>query len=272
MNPPAIVGIGASGAIMALLAATFMCSFHTEAVFHAGRMRWISLRLAVPALIPFAAAGGSQVDYSAHFGGAVAGLAMGFLMQALWRENEPKPGGRSLAAAVGIVGLLGAVAAFGMVSLNYGRWIQGDPRLAPASDLKGTTEEIAARSAVLVLRYPLDPRVRFYHAMALSKENDLSGMEQDLRLALAQPELLRDNTPPEFGKTLGLLLAAVVASEGRLAEAQGLAAPLCDFPFTDKGSRALVRQMHAESICSYARETDTSAQTLKGARDAYNAR
>ena len=63
MNPPDIVTVGASGAIMALLSATFVCSFHDEAGGVARRMRYLSLRLIIPSLLPSLAGVGAVLVF-----------------------------------------------------------------------------------------------------------------------------------------------------------------------------------------------------------------
>ena len=77
MNPSGPVSVGASGAIMGLLGAAFVCSFHVAAHENKGKMRFWTLRLMVPALIPSS----GHIDYSGHFGGVLAGVAIGYVLQ-----------------------------------------------------------------------------------------------------------------------------------------------------------------------------------------------
>jgi rhomboid protease GluP len=249
MNSPHIVGIGASGAIMALLAAVFMCSLHPEAVFHAKRMRWLSLRIAIPALIPFAAAGGASVDYSCHLGGAIAGLGMGFVLLAIWREGSPRPGHARVALGIDLAGAALAVVAFALVGLNAARWSIVNPRLAPDAEFKGSNKEIMARTPLLVLRYPADPRVRFFHALELEDQQDPEGMEADLRAALADPKLMEETLPVQAPPAATLMLAYAVAQQRRMDEARTIAGPACGYGFTDRGMKGMVRAMRREGLC-----------------------
>lgn len=78
-NPPNVVSVGASGAIMGLLAALFVLTFRER--WGAARLerQVFLLRLLVPALLPVAA--GAHVDVSAHIGGAIGGAVIGLLVR-----------------------------------------------------------------------------------------------------------------------------------------------------------------------------------------------
>src|SRR5258706_4664203 len=84
-NSPNVLSVGASGAIMALLAAALVCSFMFESAQLRRRMQNVSLRFLVPslapALLPLGAATGT--DYGAHIGGAFGGGAPGFFLRRL---------------------------------------------------------------------------------------------------------------------------------------------------------------------------------------------
>lgn len=78
------ISIGASGAGMAILAATFMTGFRLEPGPERQSLQVNMLRFLVPSLLPFAThGGGGVVDIAAHVGGAVVGFAVGTL---LWLE------------------------------------------------------------------------------------------------------------------------------------------------------------------------------------------
>lgn len=249
MGGPAMTSVGASGAIMALLTATFMCSLHPEAVFNAKRMRWIAVRLALPALIPFSAAGGGNTDYSAHMGGAAAGIAMGFVLQAVWPENRPRPEAKKIGGGIALAGLAAAAAAFLLVSMNFGRWSVPDPRLAPEDAIPEASKDAVQRSAELVLRYPRDPRVRYVHAYAMAELGDWTVVEQDLRAGLAEKQLLEENYSPILPVMMRAMLAVSLVEQRRLEEARQEAAPVCSGVHTDPSVRKLVRMLKQEKIC-----------------------
>src|SRR5258706_6029303 len=107
-NSPNVLSVGASGAIMAFLAAALVCSFIFESTQLRRRMQNVSLRFFIqslaPALLPLGA--GAGTDDGANIGGALAGAAMGFVLGEIWPEESPTLKGERFAAAIAIAGLL----------------------------------------------------------------------------------------------------------------------------------------------------------------------
>jgi rhomboid protease GluP len=106
LNPDHIITVGASGAVTALFAATLVLSFH----FPRGPARTglilVAAYVLIPALLPLALlVKGQNVDYAAHFGGALGGTIVGLGMLALWPASEPYPRLRGVAAAIALTGL-----------------------------------------------------------------------------------------------------------------------------------------------------------------------
>jgi len=99
---PNIVSVGASGAISAILAAMFVVGlrFRFGPTALLGEMTGGALVLLIPALIPLglSAASGQNLDYGAHFGGALTGLALGYLLLRLWPRTQPSQRWRSATA------------------------------------------------------------------------------------------------------------------------------------------------------------------------------
>ena len=90
-GPQDIVGVGASGGVMGILAALFAVSGRLPAP-EASAMRTRAMQFLIPSLVPIFYAAGSNVNYFAHAGGAVVGLGLGFALLKLWpfnRANAP---------------------------------------------------------------------------------------------------------------------------------------------------------------------------------------
>jgi rhomboid protease GluP len=136
LNADNVVGVGASGGIVGLFAATIAASFHFPPGPITTRLRTGAVQILVPSLLPFLshAAAGQQIDYAAHLGGAIAGslLALGLLM--LWPRDRLRPrlGWAALTVSVAYIG----VSLFSLLPIAFtrhlvlddpiGRYLVGD--------------------------------------------------------------------------------------------------------------------------------------------------
>lgn len=100
MNAENVFSVGASGAIMALLGALAMLSLHPFARKIKRGIHSITIRIAIPALLPGVSQGTLTVDYAAHFGGFICGTASAAIMLTCWPENLQFPKFRMPAAGV----------------------------------------------------------------------------------------------------------------------------------------------------------------------------
>jgi membrane associated rhomboid family serine protease len=243
LNARGPVSVGASGAIMGLLAAAFVCSFHLAAYETRGKLRVLSLRLIIPALMPTS----GLVDYSCHFGGAATGAMLGFVLQIVWPEMEDRPRfGQAAAVAAGLCAAL-SLAAFVTAGLGYAHVATREDGLIPDTELPHGEAEIEARAAGLSVRYPRDPRGHFYRAIGDLKAQDAAGAESELRAALAQSDVLDTDMPPSLRPTLSGFLAATLHAEGRDQEARPYAGPACGA--TDPGLAKLKAALVKAKLC-----------------------
>jgi rhomboid protease GluP len=251
LNPSNVVSVGASGAIVGLLAVAFVCSFLFESEQLRRRMRKISLRFLLPsllpALLPIGLASTSHVDYGAHIGGAVAGAVLGFMLSEIWAETEPKPPLRRAALWIAVVGLAAATLSFAFVATRYSAYASQEDILIPEQDLPRSADDAAARSAALVDSYPRDPRAHLFRATYFLESRNLAEAERQLRLGLKQRDVLAV-LPSNIQRSLQIVLSVVLVYEGRKDEAKTMAAPFC-------GGASIVefRQLHqileTEGIC-----------------------
>ena len=249
LNPGGPVSVGASGAIMGLLGASLVLSFHAAAEGRRGRLRLLAIRLLIPALLPTSGA----VDYSCHLGGVLTGAVMGLVLNAAWPRSEPKP--PSVRPAQLIAGALAALTALSVLltASQYAAYARREPGLIPDSLIPRKTAD-AAQAADLLSRFPRDPRAYLYQATADLQASPAAGAtgagatgagtdgggiggasadgapvaaEQALRAGLAQTDVLDHDMPPATRDALSATLAGVLADEGRLDEARTAAAPVC---------------------------------------------
>jgi len=231
MNAPEIVSVGASGAIMCVLSATLVLSFHAASYEKRKRMRILSLRVMIPALLPLGSTHG-HVDYSGHIGGVLAGMVMGFLLQIFWAEDDVRPPGEAVAgwtaAGIGLLSLLVLGSAAALPSSAPAE----TPGLIPMDDVPATLKDGLARAGQLAAEYPDDPRARLYAAMSDLKAQDETDAEVELTRALQSPLLGAPELPRTLGTTIRATLSGIYHDQGRVAEAHATAAPLCAAPDT----------------------------------------
>lgn len=90
--PSDTVGVGASGAIMGLLAATFVVSFRLPRGSPRTSLQMRMAQTIVPALLPvFPGSGGGTIDYFAHAGGATGGALVAAMLLAAWPRERAEP-------------------------------------------------------------------------------------------------------------------------------------------------------------------------------------
>jgi rhomboid protease GluP len=249
-NSPKVLSVGASGAIMALLAAALVCSFIFESVQLRRRMQKVSLRFLIPSLAPalLPLGVGAGTDYGAHIGGALAGAAMGFVLGEFWPEASSTPKGQRLASAIAMAGLLAAVISGLLAARYYPHYASQPVALMPDRELPRTLEEGSPRSADLVSRYPRDPRAHFYRAVFFLERKDLADAERELRAALAQQLVFGLDNPRGLNSSLNMMLAIVLVYEGRMPEAKAMAGSAC--APQGRELRELRQMLEAKGVCA----------------------
>jgi rhomboid protease GluP len=227
LNPPAVVSVGASGAIMGLLAAAFVCSFRYPPGALRTQIQITSLQVLIPSLIPLAVSRtGHHVDFAGHLGGALAGAAAGLAMLKTWRPESPAPAFTPLATAISIAGLAAFALAFVPVARAYPSY-NLDALLIPDDQLPKSNAEAKAKSADLAARYPRDPRARLWQAITLIDRKDPAGAERELRAGLAEERILKTRLKPELEARMSGMLALILLERNQDAEAKAAAQPAC---------------------------------------------
>ncbi len=222
LNPGAVLSVGASGAIMATLAALFTLSFHAGAPRPTLMRRVASFSL-FPALMPAVSSGGAMVDVNAHLGGCLAGAVLAFAILIFWQEEEEYPPGRSLAAAIAGVWVALTVWAFYASTHTYVRYAKDGFDYIPVHEMP---KDAQSSSYALVEKYPKDPRAHLYRGLYFMQQYNLSSAEPYFRTAIKLGETSPVMTD-EFKDWSLALLAASVRYQRRAAESAAMVAPLC---------------------------------------------
>ncbi len=240
INPPNLLTVGASGAIMALFAVIFTLSFRFENLVKI-QLQSRAVGVLVPSLIPLGASFGSgRVDYGAHLGGAVAGVLVGLVLVRLWPRDKILPRLQQGAALMAACGCLAIALSLFAVLRSYPLFAQS----IPIDQLPKTEAEIAARAADLLSRYPKDPRSHLYRAVTFVRAQDQVAAELELRAALAEEEMIRQTLGPEFEMRVRGLLATALALQGEMDKAKLEARPACASTATSKPTRNVLDQIH----------------------------
>lgn len=226
VNPSNMVSVGASGAIMGLLAGAYVCSFRYPSGIGRTHMQMNLLRILIPSLIPIATRStGHHIDFGAHLGGALSGLLVGAVILKTWSETSISPRFVKLAGAVAVAGLAAFLVTLVPITNQYRTYVLG-AMMIPKDQMPKSDEEVKSRSADLVAHYPRDPRAHLFRAATLLSTQDSVGAERELRAGLDDRESLGQFSP-ELELRLRTTLALVLSDKGQLTEAKTTALPVC---------------------------------------------
>jgi rhomboid protease GluP len=238
LNPPFIIAVGASGAIMGLFAAMLAVSLHLPVGAMRASLQRKAIYVLIPSLLPLAGAlKGQKVDYAAHGGGAIGGAVLGLVLVTVWSRTEAMPAFRQLAGAIAIAGVVALAYPATSVLQGYGA-MTFLAQLIPADKLPKTGSDIRLHAAELIAQYPHDPRPRFFMAADLLDGKDSAGAEREARAGLADEESWRPLLAPQFGDSLRVVLALAIDKD-RHEEALRTARSACD-TFKDGPMRKLL--------------------------------
>jgi rhomboid protease GluP len=227
INPSSVVSVGASGAIMGLLAAAFVCSFRHPSGVLRTQVQMATLQVLIPSLLPLAVSRtGQHVDFAGHLGGALSGAIVGLALLKTWSPAKPRPAFLPAATALCVAGTLALALSFLPPIRNY-HTDTLDTLLIPNEQLPKSSTEAKMKTADLIARYPRDPRARLYQAVELIEHNDLQGAERELRRGLAEKEILTTKFEPDLEARMKGMLALVLNDRNQRTEATALAQPAC---------------------------------------------
>lgn len=156
------VSVGASGGIMALVAAALLLSYALREDPDVLSGRSLFVRILIPSLLPTS----SGVDYAAHFGGAIVGAGIAGVLCLLDDPEHDPPLRRVLAGGAALA--YAACALFGAWQLLQMPMLfdpHGKHLRVNAGAIANNQPEAVARQ--LVASYPLDPVARLSLVAAL---------------------------------------------------------------------------------------------------------
>lgn len=224
LNPVNIESVGASGAIMGVLAAMWVCSFRFPSGPIRSHLQRTALAVLIPSLLPAATLAGVRVDVAAHAGGAVAGALAGAI---LLGRSLPEHARRQFQRSGAVVAAGALVIVFLLLPWIIAGWLRGSANLIPHHAVPITEVGQRYQAPALAARHPRDPRARLFLGEALLEAGDFEGAERELRAGLAETEILRWVMEPAVEARLRAALGLVLLQHGRAAEGTDVVEPVC---------------------------------------------
>jgi rhomboid protease GluP len=246
------VSVGASGAIVAMLATLFLISFRLPPGKGKTHIQIQAARVVVPAVIPAHQAGAAMiVDYGAHFGGALFGVALGFLLLRTWADDAGLPPRGTVTLFAVMVSAVAFVGGAGAVAWHY-PVVAETAQLIPRTMLPRDPKDMSAKADGLVTAYPRDPRGYLYQGVARLQRQDLRGAEQAFLVALP---LLKENEPVlgrSLTNTAQAGLAVAIFGQGRTLEAKTIARAPCEATGEAAAESKIVANLVKFELCDAA--------------------
>ena len=239
--PPFIAGVGASGAIMGLLAAGLVMSFTAQGD-DARRMRNRALFFGVPALAPLLWGAHDHTNYYAHLGGAVVGVGLALLIDLTWDRDLFRPPGRRAAGAAAAGGLVLSLGASAFAATQYDARRTQASQFIPMAELNGEMKDLAKRAPDFQRRYPNDPMTTILTGLHDVMDGHLGAGETALRTAMTMETPARPWAAPALHAYAQGVLAITLNFEKRGAEAKALATPIC-------GGANVTEMLHKAKLC-----------------------
>lgn len=249
-NPPTLVAVGASGAVMGLFGFCLVISRRFPAgelrqAFLSGSMGALVPTL-LPALLPLVTGGnGLGIDHAAHIGGALAGAVLAGLFLYVWSLDERWPPGRRLALIIALLGA--ATVGYGAVRLpasfaeqGFVGQLMGKTALA-ALDASPSTE--AVNKALVA--HPDDPRLFLAKARLLIRAGHLAEAETAARAAVERVERYPHVFQPNFRAQLRFLLVSILVDRRKPEAARQEARSICQ----ETEPAEMIRRLRAANLC-----------------------
>ena len=233
LNPHNLIGVGASGAIMGILAASVISSLHFAAGKTRTRLQVTAAQVLIPSLLPIwtTTRSGMLIDFGAHLGGAIGGALVAALMLLLWPRSSQSPRFTSAAIALAIIGALACVGTLIPITRSYARFardFQLAGMLIPANEYPSTTQAAQAQAESLVARDPNDPRSYLVRGSSRLNARNYEGATADFQTGLEKREVLDRALQPIARTLLQANLAVAQNAQGKFAMAKVTARPVCD--------------------------------------------
>lgn len=247
---PNSITFGSSGAVMSILAANFVYSFHFADLNQRKRLWHASGRYLVPMLIgtfnEFHGAG-AIVDIGGHVGGTIAGGLFGLALLLAERREGQKWVSRIPA---GPLAVYLAVCFFGLIAtiLHYHRYAETYAAMIPWNEFPRSAKEALDKSAYFVTRYPNDPESHLFRGKYYLTNRQYVDAEWEFSIAqsLAKDPVLTD----DLRNLIGGYLALALWFQGRRGDALVAAKKTCRSAADDNELQKMQLYLLMHGFCS----------------------
>jgi rhomboid protease GluP len=206
-----------------------------------------SLQVLIPSLLPLASVTSiGQIDYGAHFGGALSGAIVAAVLLKAWPQTQRIPQLRTIAAGVSMIGALLFAAGTAIAIGNFSKY---HVQLIPAAEIPQNGAVDQARAATLVKQYPGDPRSHLYLGLALNAAKDNAAAERELRASLAAVQAHSVLFEPRLELIIRGALALVLAEQSRGNEAKEVSRPVCSASAGDNRTERILTLLVDQHLC-----------------------
>jgi len=234
----AAIGVGASGAIMGILAATYVVSHRLNAREGRLQIQMSVIYVLIPSLIPYM----SGVDYAAHIAGALGGVVPAFVLYKLWGRQQRTP---PLEAPALVLAVALAVATCGAAGHAYTFFMANNTsttaQIAP-NELMKDQENVVQNIEELLRKYPDDPRLLAIYGGVMLDQRRLLEAVIYLRKAVSNERLLKLYFQPGLKNNLIAQLSVALTMSGQREEALRTMAPACGQELID-GIQTIINRL-----------------------------
>lgn len=231
LGSPGMVAVGASGGLMALLAAGVVCSFRMVDNAERLQIQMPLMFVLVPSLIPLVTVDniGGVTDYAAHFGGAVAGVLVAIVLRRTWRGYAKQPSGQRWATVIVAVTVLTLAGANHAMVSSYPAYAQV-AHYIPDDEFPDDWSQMRSRIAGLAEAYPQDPRAHYYQGRVLLEDERYAQATAAFRQARQNYQAHSSDFSADFDTEIRLFLTLSLAAQNKMAMARREAGAVCQLP------------------------------------------
>ncbi len=212
LNPAGSVSVGASGAIVALFAATYVCSFHFRPSAGRNRLQSGAFAILIPTLLTLGkTADGMTIDVGDHLGGAIGGALLGLFLLRGWDKRSVQPPRQRLGLALAILSGIAILGATWPAVSRYAVFARV-AKLVPDNVMPKEIAAMMEQAPTLIARYPDDPRLHLALAWRDLRANDANAAENEAHQGLKDPSLFQGLLVPRVEASLWLIMGEALAS------------------------------------------------------------